>query len=379
MTQNTYYDDLRLLSGRIKTVEIGDSEGARVLVAPAFQGRVMTSTLGGPDAEGFGWVNRQFISSGADDDVFNNYGGEDRFWLGPEAGQFGLWFKKDDPFDLPHWKTPAGLNRGKFRLTSQSKTAVAMTADFKVQSYSGTTFTCAVRRVVRLLSRGRVAEMLGSPIPAGVKSVAFESANTLVNAGEQAWTPSTGLLSVWVLGQFKPLERGRIIVPFNRGCESELGPKATTGYFGDLPPQRCKIGEDYLLFSCDGEFRSKIGISPSRSKNVLGSYDPDKRSLTIVQFNLPGGASRLPYVNSLWRLQDQPFAGDVVNAYNDGKAQGSQKPPGRFYELETSSPAAELSPGQDVTHVHRTMHFQGAADGLSQIALRVLGADLAQI
>ena len=35
------------------------------------------------------------------------------------------------------------------------------------------------------------------------------------------------------------------------------------------------------------------------------------------------------------------------------------KPLGPFYELETSSPAAALPPGQHLRHVHRTFHLQG--------------------
>ena len=36
----------------------------------------------------------------------NVFGGEDRFWLGPEGGQYALYFKPDDPFDLDHWQVP---------------------------------------------------------------------------------------------------------------------------------------------------------------------------------------------------------------------------------------------------------------------------------
>ena len=116
-----------------------------------------------------------------------------------------------------------------------------------------------------------------------------------------------------------------------------------------------------------------------RSKSVLGSYDPQQNLLTIVHFNLPGGASRLPYVNSLWKIQDQPYAGDVVNTYNDGEETPGAGQLGPFYEIETSSPAARLSVGGDMVHVHRTMHFQGTRQSLRDIALRVLGVDLAEV
>ena len=379
MNLNTYADDLDLLTKHTRIVQISDDQNARIAVAPAYQGRVMTSTLDGGAGASFGWINRSFIENNRQDLAFNNYGGEDRFWLGPEAGQFGLWFKKGEPFDLTHWKTPKEFNTGKFRVTSQGKRSVAMAAIMKVRNYSGTEFSCAVRRVIRALSRERVVELLGSPISTDVKMVAFESSNMLANVGEEDWNPDTGLLSIWIIGQFRPLPTGKVIVPFNPGSGTELGPRATTDYFGPVGPDRCQVKDDHLLFACDGRHRAKSGISPMRSKSVLGSYDPQQNLLTIVHFNLPGGASRLPYVNSLWKIQDQPYAGDVVNTYNDGEETPGAGQLGPFYEIETSSPAARLSVGGDMVHVHRTMHFQGTRQSLRDIALRVLGVDLAEV
>ena len=93
--------------------------------------------------------------------------------------------------------------------------------------------------------------------------------------------------------------------------------------------------------------------------------------LTIVSFDLPAGAG--DYVNSMWEIQKQPFAGDVVNSYNDGPPAPGAKPLGPFYELETSSPAAALAPGASLTHVHRTLHLEGEKAALDAIARRVLG------
>ena len=44
-----------------------------------------------------------------DNSHFNNYGGEERFWLGPEGGQFSLWFAPGAKQDLDHWLTPPAL------------------------------------------------------------------------------------------------------------------------------------------------------------------------------------------------------------------------------------------------------------------------------
>ncbi len=378
MAENTYAQDLALLADKLETIELTGGDRARVVVVPSYQGRIMTSALAGEAGASFGWLNADFIAAGTLDDTFNNYGGEDRFWLGPEAGQFGLWFADGEPFDLNHWKTPAGFNTGGFDVVSQSEASVAMTRQFDVANFSGTDFTCRVERDVNLIDAARAGELLDAPVD-GLDMVAFESVNVLANAGQAAWARDTGLLSVWILGQYKPLPHGKVIVPFKPGPAAELGPAATTDYFGPLPPERCTIAEDHLLFTCDGAFRSKIGISPRRTRDVVASYDGDAGVLTILQFNLPAGPDELPYVNSMWEMQDDPFAGDVINSYNDGEVEPGAGQLGPFYEIETSSPAAELSPGESITHVHRTMHFAGDSGKLADLAQAVLGVDLGRI
>jgi hypothetical protein len=88
----------------------GAPGGGQVAVAPAYQGRVMTSTTGGTDAPSFGWLGRAAIASGQRQPHMNVFGGEDRFWLGPEGGQYALYFKPGDPFDLDHWQVPEAFD-----------------------------------------------------------------------------------------------------------------------------------------------------------------------------------------------------------------------------------------------------------------------------
>jgi hypothetical protein len=131
-----------------------------------------------------------------------------------------------------------------------------------------------------------------------------------------------------------------------------------------------------IFFRADGKMRGKIGLGPQRAKDVLGSYDEAHRILTIVQYNKPEGVTE--YVNSMWGLQEHPFAGDVVNAYNDGPLEdGSQLGP--FYELETSSPAARLAPGEQLTHINRVWHLSGKEETLDPIARKVLGVGIDEI
>ena len=74
------------LAKHTSIIELTNDAGARVAVAPQWQGRVMTSTCGGLDGPSFGFVNRDFIEAGKPDPHFNNYGAEDRCGSVPRAG-----------------------------------------------------------------------------------------------------------------------------------------------------------------------------------------------------------------------------------------------------------------------------------------------------
>jgi len=107
---------------------------------------------------------------------------------------------------------------------------------------------------------------------------------------------------------------------------------------------------------------------------VLGSYSAAGQLLTIVRFSKPAGAKR--YVNNLWEVSKDPYGGDVSNAYNDGPVEPGKPSLGGFYELESSSPAAALAPGQRLVHTHETYHFTGPREALSTLAVKVLGVSL---
>ena len=91
-----------------------------------------------------------------------------------------------------------------------------------------------------------------------------------------------------------------------------------------------------------------------------------------MQYTKPEGAT--DYVNSMWELQDEPFKGDVVNSYNDGPPSSGAKPLGPFYELESSSPALALKPGESATHIHRTIHLKGDETVVRDLGQVILGA-----
>jgi hypothetical protein len=200
--------------------------------------------------------------------------------------------------------------------------------------------------------------------------------NRITNRGSEAWTRDHGLLSIWILAMYAPSPDAHVVVPFER---SGTGPIVNDAYFGKVPPDRLAVREPegHLVFRADGLHRSKIGLRPSRSRDVLGSYSASARLLTLVHYDKPAAAR--DYVNSMWVLQKEPYGGDVVNSYNDGSPGPGLPPLGGFYELETSSPAAALGPGQSLVHTHRTFHFVGERPALDPIATRVLGVSASRI
>ncbi len=378
MSKITFGDDVAFLKNHTDVVLLSDSSGkSQVVVLPKLQGRTMTSSAEGDKGLSFGWINRELILSGKIAQHINVFGGEDRFWIGPEGGQYSIFFKKGVPFDLEHWFTPAPIDIEPFELVSKSASRAVLKKDMQLENYSGTAFKLRVDREIGVIQQADAVKLLGVTPAQNVKMVAFESNNKMTNTGDSAWEKETGLLSVWVLGMFNPSPQTTVVVPFNTGRDERRGPIVNDAYFGKVPPERLRIKDGILFFSGDGQFRSKIGLSPRRAKPVLGSYDAINKVLTIVQYNKPRRAA--DYVNSMWEIQKEPYRGDVVNSYNDGPAQPGAKPLGPFYELETSSPAAALKPGESISHIHRTFHLQGSEADLEPIAKALLGVTIDEI
>ncbi len=370
-----FSDDVRFLKAHTETIVLSDGAGrARVAVAPAWQGRVLTSTARGMSGLSFGWINRDLIASGAREPHINAFGGEDRFWLGPEGGQFGLYFRPGDPFDFDHWQVPPALDTEAFQIERLETDRAAFRKALSLVNHSGASFHLDVHRMVRVLPGAEALHALMQDEGLNVDLVAYESINRVANIGEEAWTKETGLLSIWILGMYNPSPATTIVLPFMPGPEDQLGPVVNDVYFGPVPSGRLIVRDGVLFFRGDGLYRSKIGLSPRRARSVLGSFDTRNEALTIVQYAPFHGGG--PYVNSMWEIQDDPYGGDVVNSYNDGPPAPGAEPLGPFYELETSSPAAALRPGESITHIHRTFHVQGDRPAMNRIARDVLGIGL---
>lgn len=372
-----YGEDLAFLREYTQVIELRDGNAA-IAIAPAYQGRVMTSTATGNRGYGFGWLNYKLIAQGVlpTDQVKGKleehiyvFGGEERFWLGPEGGQFGIFFRKGASFDFASWKTPAPLDTEPFKIISTDKHEASFTHEFAVTNQSGTEFKVHVERKVRLLQAAEITPWIGEKTST-LQVVAYETVNTLTNTGDLPWSKDSGLLSIWLLGMFKPTPGTVVAIPIKDGTEEKLGPACNDAYFGKVPTDRLKIENHVIYFKGDGSFRSKIGVPPLRSRGVAGSYNPEAKALTLTFYKQPEGVT--DYVNSAWEVQRQPFTGDAINSYNDGSPEPEKPPLGPFYELETSSPAAALAPAASITHSQTTLHLTGSTAALDAVALKHL-------
>ncbi|HXL57569.1 MAG TPA: DUF6786 family protein [Chitinophagaceae bacterium] len=371
-TKGTYAFDADFLKQHTrKVIELKDKDGqAKILLSADYQGRVMTSTATGDTGTSYGWLNYNLIASGEKKSQFNPVGGEERFWMGPEGGQYSIYFKGGDSFNIAHWQVPAIIDTVMYDVVQADNAKAIFTKTATLTNYSGTAFNIAIQRSINLLDKNGIAQKLNTTIPENIYCVGYETNNQIKNIGESEWKKEKGLLSIWLLGMMTPTEETKVIIPFKPLPNARS--LITDNYFGNIPPERLQVKDSVLYFTCDGKYRSKIGLSPLIAKSIAASYDFKKNVLTLILF--PVDKNGL-YVNSKWEMQKEPYKGDVVNSYNDGPLQdGSQLGP--FYEIESSSPASELKKGETQEYKETTCHLQGDYESLRQLAKQLLGVEL---
>lgn len=377
-TYTTFQQDVDFLRQFTEVLVLEEPAGnGRIAVAPALQGRVMTSAAGGAQGRSYGWINRKLFESGDTLEHMNAFGGEERFWLGPEGGQYSIYFKPGNPFDFEHWQTPAVIDLEAYEVAARNDQEATFRKSTELTNYSNFQFQLDIDRTVTILPTENIYRELGVDTENSIQAVGYKTTNVITNTGKEDWQKETGLLSIWLLGMFNPSNAATVIVPYEKGDTTELGPIVNDTYFGKVPAERLKVGAGVLFFTADGQYRSKIGLTPGRAKNILGAYDAENKILTIVKYDKPAGVR--DYVNSLWQLQDDPYGGDAVNSYNDGPPEPGAEPMGPFFELETSSPALALPTGESGSHVQYTFHFEGDAAILDRLARQLLGVSLEDI
>ena len=381
----TYREAKQFLSKYTQVVELTNAQGARVAICPGWQGRVMTSTCGGLDGQSFGYMNTEFIEKGEPNLHFNNYGGEDRFWLAPEGGQFSLWFRPGDPQDLDHWFTPPAFNEGHWeQLPTADRAAVRMTHPMHLANTSSAIFDLKVDRAVRLLGSEELPKLFGAAAgdllaSADVKKVAYETTNCVTNSGP-AFQKEKGLVSIWILGMLAAGPQTVVMVPYRPGPEAELGPVVNSNYFGTVPPERLETTPQAILFRGDANYRASWAPRNAGRKMCWGPSTTNRacsRWSTSACPTIPPNTTTSIASGKCRRRS--LFGGTWSTPTTTVLRRPGKKGLGAFFEIESLSPALSLTTGQTLVHQHRTLHVQAPLPLLAQLAKVVLGVDLDEV
>lgn len=386
MEKSTFGYDAAFLKTHTDAVVLQHGDAA-IIVVPEYQGRVMTTTARGSGGASSGWINYELVEQGVLppeaakgrlDEHMYAFGGEERFWMGPEGGQYSIFFAPGRPFEFADWFTPDPIDNLPWKIAEETKDSLTFRNEFELLNHSGTRFNVGVERTVKLLNGEQAGHLLGTHIPSGIDMVAYQTVNTVYNKGDKAWEARNGLLSIWLLCMFQPSPTTTVFIPYKEGPESALGPIVNADYFGAVPPERLMAEDGIIYFKTDGAQRGKIGVSPDRSLGIAGSYDPVAGRMTLLVYQQP--ERYVGYVNSMWEIQSMPYKGDALNSYNDGPVDDSGEQMGPFYELESSSPALALRPGQSGTHTQTIFHLYGSEDELQKVLSAVAaGVELSKV
>ena len=374
--KGTFGYDLNYLSEKDSLILLKSENGkAQLILSAKYQAKVFTSTANGLEGNSHGFVNYKFFDAGIVDEHMNGYGGENRFWLGPEGGRYSVYFAPGTEQVYENWHTPKPIDIEAWELETATDAEALFTKEMEVVNYQGTALKIGAERRIKLLSREQSSRELGLSLPREMKMVAYSTENRITNRNDFAWNEETGTVCIWMLDMFNPSEEAVTIIPYHRGNEEELGTVVTSDYFGEIPAERLVDEEGVIFFKTDGKARGKLGMNARRTKGIAANYDPIGGRLTLMTFTVAPDAT---YLNQEWNPEKDPLKGDALNAYNDGPLEdGSIMGP--FLELESCSPAAFLESGETLTHRHTLYHFTGDRTTLSPIAEQLLGVSLDRI
>lgn len=366
--QQTFEQDLAILK-EIGDIEILTSEDAMIAVSGKIQGRVFTSSSNGLNGTSYGYFNRKAIKNNHWKSKFSSLGGEDRLWFGPQFGDYSIFFDSNKNQNTDDAIIAKDLDTIAFQTIEKTEKYIVFNAQMNIKNFSNFNFKLDVLRKVSILDSKEIERNLYLKIPSEVSTVAFETKNTIKNIGNEMWNKQTGLLSIWNLGCMLPSKNSIVFIP-TKGDSPKI-----TNYFTPIDDSRLKIIDGIIYYKADAEYLNKIGTLPENTLPIFGSYNPELNLLTIVEFTFNENGV---FVDSNTGVQKNPYAGDVINIFNDGVYKGGG-PFGPFFELETSSDSKELHMGEGQSHTHKTYHFEGNEIELSKITQQLFGISINEI
>ncbi len=246
--KGTFGYDLNYLSEKDSLIVLkSDDEKAQVILSAKYQAKVFTSTASGPEGRSHGFVNYNFFESGVVDEHMNGFGGENRLWLGPEGGQYSIFFEPGKEQVYDNWHTPKGIDIEAWTVREATTKSATFTKKMPLQNYLGNNLLIAAERTVSLVSDSEIATSLGIIVPKNVHAVAYATENRITNQNDYEWTTETGTVCIWMLDMFIPSDSAVTVIPYRTGDENDLGRVVTSDYFGDIPADRL-IDENGVLY-----------------------------------------------------------------------------------------------------------------------------------
>src|SRR5690242_4320203 len=157
--QGTFGYDLQFLQQHDDSVVVLKTadDKAQIIVSPKYQAKVFTSTANGDEGLSFGWVNYKAFSAPTDAHM-NAYGGENRFWLGPEGGKFSLYFRPGAKMEFANWKTPAPFDTEPWNVSNKTDETITLQKDMQLTNYKGTDLQVHVDRNIKILDHNQIAQ-----------------------------------------------------------------------------------------------------------------------------------------------------------------------------------------------------------------------------
>jgi hypothetical protein len=363
--QLIFKEEVNLLAKYYSPITLSRGE-QQVVILPELQGRVMSSTSNGGDAKGYGWFNYEYFEQSKRDQNAA-MGGGSRLWFGPDASKFSLFFKPNTKTIPDNIIVPQAVSLTPFNVVSSSNEKVVLTKELSMQNYQGFVFDFSVKREVELLAKSQLPVTISN----NVDWVGYQVNTEVINTSNKVWQKSTGLFSIWELGAFYPSNNTTVVIPIGKPLSQ------ATRYFSDVKASHTHIEDNLVFYNADANYMNKIGIPSGHTLPKFGSYDENRRLLTVVTFTITRD-EEADYVNGIWQFNGDAFNGEIINVFNDGPDDlGDYFGP--FYELETSSKALNLKPKESYQHQHTTMHFQGSEASLNQISVMLLGVQLEKV
>jgi hypothetical protein len=103
-------------------------------------------------------------------------------WV-PEGGQYSIYFKGGDSFNIQHWQVPAAIDTLGYQMVYLDSSSAVFYKKAILTNYSGTVFNIDIKRKISLLNSNDVSAALKTTIPAAVHVVGYETDNGIIKHG----------------------------------------------------------------------------------------------------------------------------------------------------------------------------------------------------